>query len=278
MLFDEKGEIVKEALAKIQKFEDSENKKLIYASTIGSISKLISRDNSDYDLRGIFVDKKFNFLQKKDLHNEKLIRFRLFDKNNTCNCIALWEASAFLNFLYEPFIDNGYKYKLIKNVIWSFNSPYSYDPFGIQNSVLFFIKKIISLEKEYSYQLNEISNFIKTINDTFNERCLLEIIHGSLYIKWICQFRELPPLSIYALLNILNNEEKSCLEEIIANLKRCSYKNSVDKSLLIKKVKNFSEQIIIESNKNIFEKKFDIPNNLIRHEKLTHIIKKHLPE
>ena len=80
MLFDEKGEIAEEALAKIQKFEDSENKKLIYASTIGSISKSISRDNSDYDLRGIFVDNKFNFLQKKDLHNEKLIRFRIFDK------------------------------------------------------------------------------------------------------------------------------------------------------------------------------------------------------
>ena len=43
MLFEENRLVASEALKKIHKFEKSENKKVIYASTIGSISKLISR-------------------------------------------------------------------------------------------------------------------------------------------------------------------------------------------------------------------------------------------
>ena len=278
MLFNEKGEVAKEALEKIYNFENTENKKLIYASTIGSISKSISRGNSDYDLRGIFVNKNGKFLDKKDLHNEKIIRFRIFDKTNTCNCIALWEASAFLNFIFEPYIDSGYRYKLIRNVLWSFNSPFSYDPYGLQNSLLTVIKKCISLDKEYDFLVNEIESHKKQLLQKFSERSILEIIHSTLYIKWICKFKELPPLSIYTLLNIFSEREKLELEEIINNLKNCSYKKTNEKNLLIKKINSLADQNLSFCSSLLINNSLPIPDQTLKLEDLIFILKNHLPQ
>jgi len=277
MLFEENGLVASEALKKIHKFEESENKKVIYASTIGSLSKLISRPNSDYDLRGIFVGNDFSPLNKDDLHNEDLIRFRIFDKDNTCNCIALWEAHAFLNFIFEPYIDSGYQYKLIKNVLWSFNSPFNYDPFGIQNSLLPLIKKCISLEKEYLFQLNEINILSEKIQKIFNERSILEIIHGNLYIYWLCLYKELPPLSSYSLLNILKNEDKLEMEEIIKRLKKCKFESTVEKNSLIKKIISLSNINMLKCRKLLDESPFDDNKINLKIDDLIYVLINHLP-
>lgn len=277
MLFEENGLVASEALKKIHKFEKSENKKVIYASTIGSISKLIFRPNSDYDLRGIFVENDFSLLNKNDLHNEDLIRFRIFDKNNTCNCIALWEAHAFLNFIFEPYIDSGYKYKLIKNVLWSFNSPFNYDPFGLQNSLLALIKKCISLEKEYLFQLNEINILSEKIKTIFDERSILEIIHGNLYIYWLCLYKELPPLSSFSLLNILKNRDKLELEGIIKRLKNYNFQSPDEKNLLITKIISLSNINMLRCRKLLNENPFKESKSNLKIDDLIYVLINHLP-
>ena len=121
-----------ELLSKIKEYEKKYKIKVIYIGTVGSISRGITDYNSDYDVKCLFVYDDKKLLKSTERHAESIIRFREFDSNKTYNCIAFWEVSAFINFLYEPYIGSGNKYDLARNVFWLMSTPYTWDPLGLQ--------------------------------------------------------------------------------------------------------------------------------------------------
>lgn len=234
MLYKQNSELVKSIFETVKNFEKINKCKVIFISTIGSHSKEIGREDSDYDLRCLYVKNNFEFLERKYIHDEKKIRFRIFNDKSLCNCIPFWEISAFLNFLYEPYINNGYKYKLIKNVFWTFKSQYTFDPHGLQKQLLPLIERQFSPLDEFNYVLNETNHFFELINKKeFNKRNLLESIYGVIYLEWMISNKRLPPISIYQLLETKGIKENQILFDFIDRIKLSNSNNIKNKVLKI---------------------------------------------
>jgi predicted nucleotidyltransferase len=260
---------------KVKEFEIEKNVKVVFGSTIGSISKGTHRLDSDYDARFLYISKSNQFISKEKNHLEKLIRFRIFDKENKCNCIAMWEVSAFLNFLAEPYIDNGYSYKLIRNVLWTFYSPYAYDPYALQPQLLFLISKSLSIKLEFEFHKEnscELMNKFLVSNDV---RDYLNAIHHFLSLKWIYISNEIPPMSIWPLMALLSNDDKMELSLLITKIR---VRNT---NILQEKEVNILLPILSRLSKNcipLIHKESEISESVIRGniEHMLWIIRHHL--
>ena len=215
MLYGSKA-FVDDLLTSVNKIEDEKYFNIVFGSTIGSISRGIERFSSDYDVRFLYVDKSYRFLDKHDRHTEKRIRNKVFYESKAYNCIAFWEVSAFLNFLCEPYIDNNVQYKLVRNVLWTFTSPYSYDPYGIGNKIFPLLKKTINLECEMKHHYEILARFLDMERNSVSIPQYLSTIHAYLSLKWLKNEKSVPPMHIATLLTIadyeLNNETHSVLK------------------------------------------------------------------
>lgn len=199
----------------VNRIEDRKCFKTIFGSTIGSISKGTERYSSDYDVRFLYVDKMYRLLDKHDRHTEDKIRYRVFSKSKSYNCIAFWEVSAFLNFLCEPYIDNDMQYKLVRNVLHTFLSPYQYDPFGISFKILPILNKIINLEYEIKYHYDILTRFIAIGRNNVMIFQYFNAVHAYLSLKWIKDESSLPPMYIITLLTIADDELNSEVHSIL---------------------------------------------------------------
>ena len=198
----------------IANIEIQQGFKTVYGSTIGSLSKGTNRDDSDYDVRMLFIWKEGGILPECEYHTEDRIRYRQFFPNKLYDCIAFWEISAFINFLCEPYIDTGYKYKLIRIVLWSFFSDYSEDPYNIQNVVQMTLKKCVNLLLERDYHQDLLLENLNMIYDRPDKKYYLNILHAYLSLCWIDERDELPPLHLNKLLKISNNSVYECVEAV----------------------------------------------------------------
>ena len=197
--------------------------KIIFGSTIGSISRGIQRYTSDYDVRFLYVDRNNNFIDNCDRHIEDRIRYRIFNDNKAYNCIAFWEISAFLNFLHEPYINQGVQYELTRNVIWSFLSSYQFDPYGISGKILPLLTKVINIDCEINHHYTILEDYCKTRNPLVPLDDYFRVTHAYLSLLWIKQERTVPPLHIMTLMSLADNEICDHINHYLA-LNR-SYKN-----------------------------------------------------
>jgi len=215
MLYGSK-EFIDDLITSVNKIENENSFNMVFGSTIGSISRGIERFSSDYDVRFLYVDKSYRFLEKHDRHTENRIRYRAFYESKAYNCIAFWEVSAFLNFLCEPYIDNDVQYKLVRNVLWTFTSPYRYDPYGIGNKILPILNKTINLECEMKHHYEILARFLDMERNSVSIPQYLSAIHAYLSLKWLKNENSAPPMHIATLLTIadyeLNNETHSVLK------------------------------------------------------------------
>ena len=99
-----------------------------------------------------------------------------------------------------------------------------------------------------------------------------------MHIKWICKFKEFPPLSIYTLLNIFSKREKLELEEIINILKNGSYKKTYEKNFLIKKINTLVDQNLSYCSSTLINNSLPIPDQTLNLEDLIFTLKNHLPQ
>lgn len=191
----------------IQETEHRYGFQVIFASTIGSISRGISNYNSDYDIRLLFV-YPHETLSCDMLHQEDYIRHRVFCSKVPYNCLAFWEAHAFVNFMREPYITKGFQYKLVRNVLWSFLSPYTHDPKGIGAKILPLIEDMADLTWEKSYFSQIVLDALQGDNLLFTLTEYLNIWHAYLSFQWIVTRRQLAPLSIDSLLALASPRDR----------------------------------------------------------------------
>ena len=206
---------VDELMQEVNNVKAERSIKIIFGSTIGSISRGIQRYSSDYDVRFLYVDCNNNFIASCDRHVEDRIRYRKFNDNKAYNCIAFWEISAFLNFLYEPYITLGVQYKLVRNVIWSFFSSYQYDPYGLSGKILPLLTKVLNLDCEINHHYSILEEYLEVRNPFVSLFDYFEIMHAYLSLSWIIQERMVPPLHIRTLMSLA---EKKICDHINGNL------------------------------------------------------------
>lgn len=193
-------------MREVNNVEAERNIKVIYGSTIGSISRGIQRYTSDYDVRFLYVGKDNNFINSCDRHIEDKIRYRVFNDNKAYNCIAFWEISAFLNFLCEPYITQGVQYKLVRNVLWSFFSPYRFDPYGISSKIEPLLLKTINIECETDHHYSILSDFCQKRSSSLVLADYFSAMHAYLSLLWIMKEQTIPPLHILPLMTLADDE------------------------------------------------------------------------
>lgn len=210
-------------MQEVTDIEEERRIKIIFGSTIGSISRGIQRYTSDYDVRFLYVDRNHNFIDSGYRHIEDRIRYRIFNDNKAYNCIAFWETSAFLNFLHEPYINQGVKYKLARNVIWSFLSSYQFDPYGISGKILPLLTKVINIDCEINHHYTILGDYCRARNPLVALDDYFKVTHAYLSLLWIKQERTVPPLHIITLMSSADNEICDHINHYLAF--NWSYKN-----------------------------------------------------
>ncbi len=198
----------------IRVVEKRQGFRTVFASTIGSISKGMQREDSDYDVRALYIWNT-GMLEKDEYHLENRIRHREWYPERLYDCIAFWEIGAFLNFLNEPCIDSGYKYQLAKNVAWSFFSEYADDPYGISQLVVDAVKESVDPALERQYHWNVWGKTMERLKAEPSRKNLMNLLHAYLSIDWIDRTNELPPLNIKELLAEADPEMGYAYEKIL---------------------------------------------------------------
>lgn len=198
----------KELFENIRGLEVREHFTVLYIGTVGSISCGLSDEESDYDVKCLFI-RNDSFIDKSEKHNEKKIRFREFSSEKIYECIAFWEISSFINFLAEPFIDSGNKYDLWRNVMWLFMTPYAWDPLGLKDKIRYDLLSCMNLKNEILYHYNIMDKLLnrKKAGEAFTTKELSRLLHAFLSIQWIHSKDELPPLNLLSLLSIVSDSK-----------------------------------------------------------------------
>ena len=172
---------------------------VLFAGTVGSISRGITSFESDYDVKCLYIPKNRCSVDNK--HDEKLIRYRVFLDDEDYNCIAFWEIFSFLNFFAEPYIDSGNKYELIHNSFWLLLSPYAWDPLGLQEKLRFDICKCINYENELLYHFKILEKIFTDNNSMNTQKRVLRLLHATLSIGFIEKYHLVPAINILSLIS-----------------------------------------------------------------------------
>ncbi len=241
-----------EILEHVGQFEKEYNKKVIFGSMVGSISKGLERFDSDYDTRFLYLDQSEQGIVRWDQteediaeeqihicyipdrmncyvggrnYRDKYHEFELSDKSYFYDKIAFWELTSFVNFLKKPILDNKFSVGLYHIVSWTFNSPFCWDPYGIAGKVRCLLDEMFIPEYEIQYYRNYIANAKK--KDPLMIREYLYAAYYALAIEYCLKYNRFAPVYFKPLLAMCMNQR---LEKAIRELER-GYYESVTKAL-----------------------------------------------
>lgn len=226
--------IQKEIIEKANRIAREHDMRLIYGTTTGSISKGIQAYDSDYDIRFLFVRNSApNKLYTAMNCKEEDIIYRYFtqedhsvfvEKKEIFDRIAFWEFSSFLQFLIVPQIGKETKdanglYYIVEH---TFLSPFTWDPYGIQESLQAFIQLVFKPQYSIPYYQNLIKIRFTEETELINAKDYVDAVWAAMSILWLLKFRKPAPLHFYTLLTAVDDIE---LREGLVNLINYTYEN-----------------------------------------------------
>ncbi|MCM1251843.1 MAG: nucleotidyltransferase domain-containing protein [Clostridium sp.] len=194
------NKICKKLITEVKKCEAERNFKVIYGAVVGSISKGLQFADSDYDTRFLYINKDFpdRILYPQNLSEKNIIYRKLYP--DTCfEKIPFWELSSFLQYLICPIIDNKFSTGLYNVVGWTFLSPYTWDPYGLQSKIVPLMQKIFFKQYFIHYHKNILDKNASN-DEIVNAKEYLNILYSALAISWADKYNEFPPIYIECLL------------------------------------------------------------------------------
>lgn len=207
-------------LSKAHKYAQDMDVRLIFGAVIGSISRGIQYADSDYDVRFLYLRKDFPekiCLPFQMTEDELVKRYRL--DNQALEVIPLWEATSFLQFLLEPRFTDVTSDGLYTIVGWTFQSPYIWDPYGLQGRLMPLVNRIFRKKYVISYYKNELEKYRADLSqETAISKNYLYAVHAAATIEWCTKYMDCPPVDIGTLLCGLGrvavwNEVKKILDQ-----------------------------------------------------------------
>ena len=155
-----------------------------------------------------------------------------------------------MNFLTEPYIDRGNKIRLASNTVSLLQSPISFDPYGLQQSVFSpLLTQIVFLENEKIYLARNLKKMLQS--DRMNDdRYILRLLHICHSIQWMKTKNQFPPLNILTLC-----ADSDMWELVVESLNKIENPNGGIPASYIKEAKKFSQeffdtQAVIYTEKN----------------------------
>lgn len=193
------------------------NIRCIFAGVVGSMATGLDFCNSDIDERVFFIHPDFPKCKLKYGFSDNVFSVKSNKRNNIID-ISFWELSSSLDLLYfdgimtDKMVDN-YEY-----CVRTLNSPYTWDPYGLQKKIEPIIDAII---KEYVL-IRYFFNFIRDNKTQYNEimaRVYLKIIYAAATIDWILTYDKNPPTNINTIVSMLNGDIRELIIDTIMEIK-----------------------------------------------------------
>lgn len=132
--------------------------------------------------------------------------------------LPCWELTSFHQYLNNPMIEGRFSNGLYNVVGWTFGSPYTWDPYGLQHKLMPIIQKCFIPEYLISFHKAQIC-IKKYETDMVLVKEYLDEIYSSLAIQWIKKYDEFPPVNIETLLYIVSSEIRTKVLELIRKAK-----------------------------------------------------------
>lgn len=271
--------IQKIILDKVADVEKERNIKVIFGAMVGSISKGLEREDSDYDTRFLYLEPdedgswkrydKANYISEKDVH----FSYIPDDQTLFYDKIAFWEASSFINYLSRPVLDEKESNGLYHIVGWTFFSPYVWDPYNILGRVSAPITDLFDGESEISYYRSYITKAFT--RDKLYMREYLYSAYYALAIEYCMKRKTFAPVYFPTLLlfdgdNDLYDEIKSltkdyyCKTDLYIKENTNFFRRKMGNGLFIekryKKIDEYIEKVMKDSQHLFFTEKTKVGN------------------
>lgn len=189
-------------LTEALKYAESMDVKLIFGAVVGSVSKGMHYADSDYDTRFLYLRRDFpqKICIPSEMAEDELVK-RYYPEDEIFEWIPLWEATSFLQFLVNPSFKNDFSVGLYNIVGWTFQSPYVWDPYGLQNRLMPLINRIFRSDYEIAYHKTVIEKYLEELQQAHAvARNYLYAVHAAATIEWSLKYQEQPPVSLETLL------------------------------------------------------------------------------
>ena len=191
-----------DVLEEARKYADEEGIKLIFGAMVGSVSKGLHYADSDYDTRFLYLRKDFpeKICIPSKMKEEELVK-RYYPKDKIFEWIPFWEATSFLQFLDNPSFIGDFSVGLYNIVGWTFQSPYIWDPYGLQSKIMPLINTIFKKEYEISYHRTILQKYKSELEKehVIVKSCLYSL-HAAATIEWCMRYNSQPPIDLQTLL------------------------------------------------------------------------------
>lgn len=176
-----------------KKYAQENGYELVYGAMVGGISKGLQYADSDYDTRFLYLDKEhldkiyFPWDEKEDD-----LKHRCYFEDKPYEWIPLWEMTSFIQFLKKPAFDGKVSYGLYNIVGWTFQSPYAWDPYGLQMKLVPLINRAFRSDYFVPYHAEQINQYFSEEEIVIKD--YLYAIYSALAIRWAQQNATFQPV------------------------------------------------------------------------------------
>lgn len=189
----------KKFLYDVTQFAEEKNFILLYGALVGGISKGLQYEDSDYDTRFLYVNRENPQQIHIPVHEKETdLKHRIYFDNLPYEFIPLWEFTSFMQFLQMPAFDGKESCGLYNIIGWTMQSPYTWDPYGLQMKVVPIINSVFRREKFIPYHVDRINEY-RTSDSQIIIKNYLYAIYAALSIKWAVEQNTFPPVYMKSL-------------------------------------------------------------------------------
>lgn len=232
MLFGPKS-LRDEFVRDIEIFSEKEEIIPIFATVLSSIACGTQTKGSDYDARGLYIEKDSTKRYDPRLCKESELRKRFYpEEEKLYDWIGMWEYSSFFQFLATPSFQGDFSEGLYRNVPLTLYSPYTWDPYGIIQKIDPFVRECYNPLYMTKSCLKEFYRFYhgKAIDYFHKEEMkpkfspddsriptsyYLKAIHEMLCIDWMMEYNSFHPWYFKSMLPVLPREVSEEIQRII---------------------------------------------------------------
>lgn len=266
MLFGNE-KIQKQIIEDAKKYANEHNFELVYGAMVGGISRGLQYADSDYDTRFLYFDKENSnrmFFPWEEKEDDLKHRMYFDESKSPYEWIPLWEITSFFQFLKKPAFDNKVSYGLYNVVGWTLQSPYAWDPYGLQMKLMPLVNKIFRKEMLLPYHVEQIKQYW-SCDENLIVKDYLYAIYAALAIKWVCMNNSFNPIYMKTMiLSVVDSrlQEKffnmiSLAKQYSAEYLKSNQKGKMHESHFIGYVKhdleidNFITEMLVEADSQI---------------------------
>ncbi|MGN0739632.1 MAG: hypothetical protein ACI4LX_05615 [Treponema sp.] len=233
--------VQKELVNTAKYFAEKNNLLLIFGATIGSVSKGINLPDSDYDARFLYLEKDNLgkiYLPWNTPEGKLHFKFCLEngrDKQNAIldDCLPFWEATSFFQFLKKPSFTEQISLGLYNTFAWTLLSPYTWDPYGLQQKLLPLINKAFNARWQFEWHKTCVTEFVIKSETVISWKEYFKAIYSALALSYISENKHFSPVYLPTLICLKQDSE---LKRILFEMLDTAYGNWTENSIRNKKV------------------------------------------